>query len=279
VKPTQNARAVWFLMNFQHENLADKYAEDKNVIKLFCDGITCSSCENVIRNSLRDVPNILGIEIDIEQKMVYVTGTPLLGRIIEEIETFGFSITIISKGSNLRSPQDINISDKIVSLDLDDNNNNYESNSTNNNNSGNTSILTPESPVPNIENVKADFLIEGMTCASCVNLIETMARDINGILSISVNLLGSRGAIVFDPSIITAEKICEEITDIGFKTTEILGLKPGTFPNFLLIFFFLFSYLLIFFFLIIFLSSFSYFLIPIILSSYYLIIFFSYFNQ
>lgn len=234
----------------------------RNGIKLYCDGITCHSCDDVIRHSLREVPGIQNIDVDVPNKIVYISGAnPPLGRIIEEIETFGFSITILSRGaSGLSSaiaspisssppsiaPSPITTASSNPSSDLSATIANAEAGTPNGseaaskkaagtakNKREDASIVVPltgSTPEPNnalscIE--KGYFSIEGMSCASCVNLIETMGREIAGVVAISVNLLASKASISYDSRITTAEKICEEITDIGFKTTEIMGSKPG----------------------------------------------------
>jgi Cu+-exporting ATPase len=233
--------------DLQSDALAEKY---QNAIKLYCDGITCHSCVDVIRHSLRDVPSIQTIDVDIPNKIVYISGAnPPLGRIIEEIETFGFSITILSRGSGalasvIPSPLPTPIVTPTASTtppeatvqsakpDNSNQQNNHSSSSSGNSKSDKSSsdgsVIVPLNASAALTIVeKANFAIEGMTCASCVTLIETMARDIPGIITISVNLLASKAAVTYDAKITAPEKICEEITDIGFKTTEIMALKPG----------------------------------------------------
>jgi Cu+-exporting ATPase len=228
----------------------------QNGIKLYCDGITCHSCDDVIRHSLRDVPGIQNIDVDIPNKIVYISGpNPPLGRIIEEIETFGFSITILSRGAggfssaisspNVTTPSNATPSTTSPSTPSEpnvkvENNGSPKSSAATSNGSGkhknkegDGSVivqvnLIPADSSPSLSFVeKANFTVEGMTCASCVHLIETMASEIPGIMTISVNLLAAKASISYDSKFITPEKICEEISDIGFKTTEIMGSKPG----------------------------------------------------
>eukprot|EP01089_Gocevia_fonbrunei_P009028 TRINITY_DN2092_c0_g1_i1.p1 TRINITY_DN2092_c0_g1~~TRINITY_DN2092_c0_g1_i1.p1 ORF type:complete len:816 (-),score=148.56 TRINITY_DN2092_c0_g1_i1:828-3275(-) len=61
--------------------------------------------------------------------------------------------------------------------------------------------------------------IEGMTCSSCVNLIENVIGSENGINSIRVNLVTKSGVVDFDPSQISARTITSTISDLGFTTT------------------------------------------------------------
>ncbi|CAF0904476.1 unnamed protein product [Adineta steineri] len=64
-----------------------------------------------------------------------------------------------------------------------------------------------------------DVNIEGMTCASCVNKIETNMSKISGIKSVNVVLLTNRGRIQYDSSIIGPRDILKQIENLGFPAT------------------------------------------------------------
>lgn len=59
--------------------------------------------------------------------------------------------------------------------------------------------------------------IDGMTCASCVNTIESYVGSLEGIKSISVNLTTEKAKVEFDNSTIGPRGIIEGVTDIGFE--------------------------------------------------------------
>ncbi|KAJ7765481.1 Cu-transporting P-type ATPase [Mycena maculata] len=75
---------------------------------------------------------------------------------------------------------------------------------------------------------KCDLRIEGMTCGSCVEAIEGMLREQPGIHSIKVALLAERGVVEYDPKTWDAEKIINEISDIGFEATLIPQTRADT---------------------------------------------------
>ncbi|KAF8634570.1 hypothetical protein AX17_004160 [Amanita inopinata Kibby_2008] len=68
---------------------------------------------------------------------------------------------------------------------------------------------------------KCELRIEGMTCSSCVESIEGMLRDKEGIHSIKVALLAERGVVEYDPDLWTPEKLVDEISDVGFDASFI----------------------------------------------------------
>ncbi|KAF8518953.1 copper P-type ATPase CtaA [Hysterangium stoloniferum] len=76
-------------------------------------------------------------------------------------------------------------------------------------------------PLARTESTKCELRIEGMTCGACVESIESMLRNQDGIHSVKVALLAERGVVEFDPKLWTTGKVIEEISDIGFDATEI----------------------------------------------------------
>ncbi|KAF8347904.1 Cu-transporting P-type ATPase [Amanita rubescens] len=75
---------------------------------------------------------------------------------------------------------------------------------------------------------KCELKIDGMTCGSCVEAIESMLRDQPGIHSVKVALLAERGVIEYDPSAWTPEKLMNEISDIGFDASLIPSTRADT---------------------------------------------------
>ncbi|KAI8826381.1 hypothetical protein BJ741DRAFT_571296 [Chytriomyces cf. hyalinus JEL632] len=63
--------------------------------------------------------------------------------------------------------------------------------------------------------------VSGMTCAACVNTIESNVSKAPGILSIKVSLLAQRAEIEFNPSIIQRADIPNLIEDMGFDAALI----------------------------------------------------------
>lgn len=66
-----------------------------------------------------------------------------------------------------------------------------------------------------------------MTCASCVNTIESYVKTLPGVVKVSINLLAKKGFVEYDKEEITPDTIKNEITDIGFPTEIVERSKPG----------------------------------------------------
>ena len=70
---------------------------------------------------------------------------------------------------------------------------------------------------------KVFLRIKGMTCASCVSLIEKALGKKRGIQSVLVGLLAQKGEVKYDPTQISPEQIAAEITVIGYEADVIGG--------------------------------------------------------
>ncbi|KNZ74550.1 Putative copper-transporting ATPase 3 [Termitomyces sp. J132] len=75
---------------------------------------------------------------------------------------------------------------------------------------------------------KCELRIEGMTCGSCVEAIEGMLRGQKGIHSAKVALLAERGLIEYDPAHWTADKLINELSNIGFDASLIPPVRADT---------------------------------------------------
>ncbi|XP_072900084.1 copper-transporting ATPase 2-like isoform X3 [Hemitrygon akajei] len=84
------------------------------------------------------------------------------------------------------------------------------------NNVGLEANLSELFPLPvGISNVYINIV--GMTCQSCVQSIEGHISKQNGIVSIRISLKHNTALVQYEPTIITAQQICEAIDDMGFE--------------------------------------------------------------
>jgi P-type Cu+ transporter len=66
----------------------------------------------------------------------------------------------------------------------------------------------------------AELRIKGMTCAVCVNTIETVVGQMEGVNSASVNLTMENARFGFDPNITSEKAITEMIEEIGYEIAQ-----------------------------------------------------------
>lgn len=72
---------------------------------------------------------------------------------------------------------------------------------------------------------EAAFLVEGMTCASCVNRIQRNLGKLNGVDTAQVNLATKETRVRFHPDEISLEEIFERVHSLGYEPREIPASK------------------------------------------------------
>ena len=68
--------------------------------------------------------------------------------------------------------------------------------------------------------VKKNFIINGMTCASCVQSVEKATRKLDGVIESNVNMATEKMVIQYDPSIVTVADIKNAVADAGYEAQE-----------------------------------------------------------
>jgi copper chaperone len=61
--------------------------------------------------------------------------------------------------------------------------------------------------------------IEGMHCGGCATGIQMVTEQLDGVTSAFVDLDGKKGTWEIDSSVVSADKIIEEIVKLGYKAT------------------------------------------------------------
>lgn len=64
--------------------------------------------------------------------------------------------------------------------------------------------------------VTALFSVHGMTCSACAGSVEKSIKRLHGIHEAVVDVLHNRARVIFHPSFVNEEAICEAIEDAGF---------------------------------------------------------------
>jgi Cu2+-exporting ATPase len=71
--------------------------------------------------------------------------------------------------------------------------------------------------------VKEKFDIEGMTCASCANSIESILSHVEGVQSAQVNFADSSVLVAFDPHVALAKSMQEAVKGIGYELIIVIN--------------------------------------------------------
>lgn len=70
------------------------------------------------------------------------------------------------------------------------------------------------------DTVTKTFVVEGMTCASCVQSVEKATRKLPGVLQSNVNLATEKMAIQYDPASLSVGEIKAAVVDAGYEIHE-----------------------------------------------------------
>uniref|UniRef100_A0A2C9KE23 P-type Cu(+) transporter n=2 Tax=Biomphalaria glabrata TaxID=6526 RepID=A0A2C9KE23_BIOGL len=171
-------------MGFDANVISPSSSGDKAVVDIHVEGMTCQSCVKNIESNMSSKSGILNIKVSLTNKSAHVTFNPCVTvplKIAQQIEDMGFDASV--------SPSN---TDK--------------------------SVLVSSSG--SVKDVRTKVLnIRGMTCQSCVNNIEGVIGKHPSVVSIKVSLASQTGTIQYYPSLISPEKLCELIDDMGFEAS------------------------------------------------------------
>lgn len=149
------------------------------------EGMTCSACSNTVENGLKNLAAVKSVQVSLimEKAEVEFDSALMSPQLIAgEIEDLGF-------GAAISKTQPAAVRSAMARRGSEDG------------------------------SVKRFFDIEGMTCSACSGAIENALNGMHGVSSCLVSLMTNRAEVVFDPTVVTAEKIAQEVEDIGFGAT------------------------------------------------------------
>lgn len=64
---------------------------------------------------------------------------------------------------------------------------------------------------------KKSFSINGMHCASCVNLLERALKKVDGVSQANVNLATAKATVTYDPQKVTDEHLSSAVANVGYQ--------------------------------------------------------------
>lgn len=68
-----------------------------------------------------------------------------------------------------------------------------------------------------MEQNKKTFDIKGMHCASCVAIIESSLKKVDGVSDANVNIATERATVTYDPSKVTPEHLASAVSNVGYE--------------------------------------------------------------
>lgn len=169
------------------------------------EGMTCGACTSAIEKGFDGVDGVGNVSISLVMERAVVQHDPKIisvEQVKEIIEDRGFDAEVLSSDLPSTGPE----FEEYLLSDSEE-----------------------EDEVEEVESFSTTTLsVGGMTCGACTSAVEGAFKDVAGIKSFSISLLSERAVIEHYPSIISPEKLAEEIEDVGFdaKVLETVAEPP-----------------------------------------------------
>lgn len=172
---------------------------DTQTVVFRVDGMHCTSCVLNIQSTLSAIPSVTGVVVSLEKKSAIISYNPnLIGidglrKAIEAVSPGTFKVSLPEEGEHvalfpaLASPLKLSAP---VSRDAGQ-------------------------PLTQVVVIN----IEGMTCNSCVQSIEGVLSQKEGVKSVRVSLANRNGTVEYDPLQTSPEDLRSSIEDMGFDAS------------------------------------------------------------
>ena len=151
------------------------------------DGMVCHSCVNNIESNISKLDGVREVKVSLEDKNARIAYDPKFvdpEKLASEIDSLGFEAKVMSAGS----------------------------------------VLREYSKSPEVGVLKVCCIgIDGMSCKSCVNLIESTLGDMEGVVSVQVSLPLKEGTVEYNNALIGVDGITKAIDDMEFIVTYVTG--------------------------------------------------------
>ena len=66
-------------------------------------------------------------------------------------------------------------------------------------------------------NMKAAYLVEGMTCSGCERTVQKVITNLGGVESASADFKTSTVSVVYDPEKVNIDQIRSAVNKVGYK--------------------------------------------------------------
>ena len=179
------------------------------VVVVEVDGMVCHSCVQNIEMNIGKMTGVHEIKVSLREKNARIKYDPSLitpSKLCDAIEEIGFDAKVQGAATNVETET---AAQRIVE----------------------TRIPTGfDAKMPEVrveekhsERTVCTLGIEGMTCHSCVSLIESTVGEMRGVVGVTVSLGERRGTVEYDSTLVTPEEIKNTVEDMDFIVTSVTG--------------------------------------------------------
>ncbi|XP_078544951.1 copper-transporting ATPase 1-like isoform X2 [Lissotriton helveticus] len=181
-----------------------KQSSDLKTVELVVEGMHCNSCVKNIESQLSALPSVASIQVSLAKKCAIITYNPrvtnpeALKKAVEAVSPDKFRVSLGNDGVSPTPSEGV------------------------------LPALCP--PAISLNNASQKLVsqitvisIQGMTCNSCVQSIEGVISQKNGVKSVCVSLANNNGTIEYDPALTNPQALRDAIDDMGFEASVSAG--------------------------------------------------------
>ncbi|KAM4862313.1 copper-transporting ATPase 2 [Urocitellus parryii] len=186
--------------NFNNSETSGHQGSHVVTLQLGIDGMHCNSCVLNIEKNIGQLPGVQGIQVSLENKTALVEYDPSsitpvsLKRAIEALPPGHYKVSLPAGAGG-------------TGTDGETSDQRFPSSSQRNQGQAACSTVV--------------LAITGMTCASCIQSIEGILSQREGVKRVSVSLAEGTGTFLYDPTVISPEELRAAIEDMGFEASVI----------------------------------------------------------
>ena len=229
---------------------------ENHVTVLTVIGMTCNSCVKLIESTVGQMEGVHNIKVSLSQSEAFIEFHPAMmttENLCTTIYDMGFDASVKMVLENSKNNSSSHVTINVVGMVCMSCVNNIETNigkmdgvvsvkaSLEHNTATihyNSATLTPQNLCNAIEDLGFDASVsarpspltrtvcvgvEGMTCNSCVKLIESTVGSMEGIVNISVSLEKKEAIVEYDQTVLNDDVVRNTIDDMGFEVTYVNG--------------------------------------------------------
>lgn len=163
---------------------------------LSVEGMTCNSCVKLIESTVSQLSGVLSIKVSLQYKEAFVEHNPNVikpAELVQTIYDMGFDAGIVTPSFHCPMPN-LPLTPEVE-----------------------IKLLKLVSPGETPPLSRALIAIEGMTCSSCVQNIESNISKVRGVTSIKVSLQDKNAEVAFEQAIVTPQRLVDAIEELGFE--------------------------------------------------------------
>ncbi|XP_026313897.1 copper-transporting ATPase 1 [Hyposmocoma kahamanoa] len=168
---------------------------DLVAVRVPINGMTCQSCVSSIEGSVKDLPGVQDVKVELSENAGYFRYEPRLcstEAIRSHIEDMGFEVPADTTEDETRKLLPKEIPTEVL-IDM--------------------ATASDESEV--------QLSVKGMTCQSCVNTIEGALKETPGVIRASVSLTDEEARIRHWRTVVTPQQLADAVYELGFDVSVV----------------------------------------------------------